>query len=227
MLEISAKIRKDPGKFLNALRKEGALPSVLYGPGMESVPLSVAMKEFEKVLRGAGETSLITVKVEGGKSYSALIHDVAKDPMTLEPIHADFYAVRMDRPIEARVPLEFSGESPAAKNEGGIVVKVRHELEVRALPKDLPHAIAVDLDQLAVIGDKIHVKDIVLPTGVSAAANVEEVVALVEPPRSEAELEELAAKPEEAAPAEVKTEREVKAEVKGEAEPEEAGAQAP
>lgn len=229
MPEISAKPRtkQEIGKRLNSLRREGVLPAVLYGPGVEPIPLAVSVKDFEKVLSEAGETSIVEVRVEGGSAHSVLIHDVAKDPLTLQPIHADFYAVRMDRPIEAKVPLEFFGDSPAEKNEGGIVVKVRHELEVRALPKDLPHAIAVDLGQLAAIGGKIHVKDIVLPAGVSAASNVEEVVALVLPPRSEAELEELAKAEAPTMVGEVKTEREAKAEAKGEAEPEEAGAKTP
>lgn len=227
MPEISAKQRTEVGKRLNTLRRQGVLPAVLYGPGMESTPLSVSAKDFENVLREAGETSLVELRVEGGNVHNVLIHDVAKDPLTLEPIHADFYAVRMDRPIEAKVPLEFTGDSPAEKNEGGIVVKVLHELEVRALPKDLPHAIAVDLARLEKIGDKISVKDVLLPSGVLAVHGGEEVVVLIEPPRSEAELEELTKAAEAAPAAEVKTERETKAEAKGEAGPEEAGPAAP
>lgn len=214
MPEISAKHRIQTGKSVAALRREGILPAVLYGQGVDSTPLCVSWKEFEKVLGEAGETSLVTLRVEGGKIYNVLIHDVATDPLTLKPIHADFYAVRMDKPIEAKVPLNFIGESPATKNEGGILVKVLHELEVKALPKDLPHEIAVDISRLEKIDDKIYVRDILLPAGVSTAATGEEVAVLIEPPRSEAELEELV-KPEETAPvAEVKTEREVKAEAK-------------
>ena len=190
------------------------LPAVLYGPGIESMPLAVAKRDFETVLREAGETSLVTLNVEGGASHNVLIHDVAKDPLTLEPIHADFYAVRMDKPIEAKVPLAFTGEAPAVENEGGILVKVLHELEVTALPKDLPHEIPVNLAGLLKIEDKLYVRDLPLPPGVSAEAPADEVVVLVEPPRSEAELEALS-KAEAAAPAEeVKTEREAKAETK-------------
>ena len=213
MPEISAKMRSEIGKHLYSLRQEGVLPAVLYGPGVESMPLAVAKRDFEKVLREAGETSLVTVNVEGGKAYNVLIHDVAKDPMTLKPIHADFYAVRMDKPIEAKIPLIFTGEAPAVKNEGGILVKVLHELEVKALPKDLPHEISVDISGLEKVDDKFHVQDLALPSGVTTAVAADEVVALIEPPRSEAELEELT-KTEEAPVAEVKTEREVKVEIK-------------
>lgn len=213
MQQISAKIRSEVGKGLSNLRKGGFLTAVLYGAKVESTPLSLSQKEFGKALASAGETSLVALKVEGGKTYNVLIHDVAKDSRTLEPIHADFYAVDMDRPIEAKIELVFIGESLAIKNDSGILVKVLHELEVKALPKDLPPELEVKLDFLAKIGDKIHVRDIKLPSGVTAEVSAEEVVALVEPPRAEAELE-AAVKPEEAAPVEVKTEREIKAEAK-------------
>lgn len=214
MPEISAKQRTELGKKTNSLRRRGVLPAVLYGEGLESTPLAVSAKEFEKVLREAGETSLVTLKLESGNTHNVLIHDVAKDPLTLEPIHADFYAVKMDKPIEAKVPLAFIGESPAVKNEGGILVKVLHELEVKALPKDLPHEIAVDITRLENIVDKIHVGDLVLPAGVAAMVPDMEVVVLVEPPRSEAELEELKKAEAPAPTADVKTEREAKVEAK-------------
>lgn len=222
MPQISAKRRSEIGRHAHAIRGRGFLPAVLYGPGVEPLPLSVSAREFNRALAEAGETSLITLKVEGGNVHEVLIHDVAHDPLTSSPIHADFYAVPLDRPIDAEVPLVFSGQSPAVANEGGIIVKVRHELSVRALPKNLPHELAVDLARLEKVGDKIHVSDVVLPAGVETRhLGPEEVLALVEPPRSEAELAELVEPTEAVAPAaEVKTEREVKAEAKGEAEAE-------
>lgn len=218
MAEIAAEKRSHIGRGAQALRREGVLPAVLYGPGVESVPLAVRARDFENVLRQAGETSLVTLTVKGARAYDVLIHDVARDPLTLEPIHADFYAVRMDKPIEAKVPIVFAGESTAVKNEGGVLVRVLHELEVKALPRDLPHEISADLSRLEKIGDKLHVRDLALPGGVLAEVGADEVIVLVEPPRSEAELEELAAKPQEAPPAEVKTEREARAEAKEERE---------
>lgn len=218
MAELKAEKRTAVGNGLRTLRAAGMLPAVIYGEDVESLPLSVARKDFDKIFREAGETGVITVKVAGGGEYNALIHDVAEDPMTLDPIHADFYAVRMDKPLEAKIPLAFAGESPAVKNEQGILVKVLHELEVKALPKDLPHEIAVDLSRLERVGDKLHVGDLRLPAGVLAVAHADEVVALAEPPRSQAELEAEAAPAAPAAPAaEVKTERETKAETKAKA----------
>ncbi len=211
MLEIVAQKRIVLGKKVKPLRRGGVLPAVLYGQGVASTPISVSAKDFEKALKDAGESTVVTLKVEGGKTYNVLIHDVAKDPLTLKPIHADFYTVRMDKPIEAKVPLVFVGESSAVKNEGGILVKVVHELEVRALPKDLPHELRVDLSRMEQIQDRIRVREIALPHGVEMRADPEEVVALVEAPRA-AEVVEAA--PAEAAPVEVKTEREEKVEEK-------------
>lgn len=213
MVELQAVKRTNIGKGLNSLRREGILPAVLYGENIASTPLAVPIREFEKVLKSAGETSLVALSIEGS-IYNVLIHDVAKDPLTLAPIHADFYAVRMDKPIQAKIPLSFTGESPAVKNEGGILVKIIRELEVRALPKDLPHEISIDVSTLGRIGDKIYVRDVSLPGGVTVHTPLAEVVALVEPPRSDAELEALA-KVEATSPvAEVKTEREAKTETK-------------
>lgn len=212
MAELNAEKRTAVGNGLRELRAAGMLPAVIYGEGVESLPLAVARKDFDKIFREAGETGVVTLKIAGGGEYNALIHEVAEDPMTLEPIHADFYAVRMDKPLEAKIPLVFTGESPAVKNEQGILVKILHELEVKALPKDLPHEIAVDLSRLEHIEDKLHVSDVPLPEGVHVLAHATEVVALVEPPRSQAELEAEAAPT--APSAEVKTEREAKAETK-------------
>ena len=225
MAELNAEKRTIVGRHLRSLRAAGMLPAVIYGEGVASMPLAVARKDFEKIFREVGETSLVTLKVAGGGEYNALIHDVAEDPMTLEPIHADFYAVRMDKPLEAKILLVFIGESPAVKNEQGILVKILHELEVKALPKDLPHEITVDLSGLGHIGDKLHVGDISLPAGVLVLTHAKEVVALVEPPRSQVELEVAAAPAETTPVAEVKTEREAKSEIKqAEAEEKEGGA---
>ncbi|RJQ36725.1 50S ribosomal protein L25 [Candidatus Parcubacteria bacterium] len=225
MPTLAAKPREITGKKVQSLRREGFLPVVLYGENVPAMSLAVSLDEFRKTLKEAGETSLVSIAVEGGKTFNVLIHDVAKDPLTLKPIHADFYAVRMDKPIEAKIPLAFTGESAAVKNEGGILVKVIHELPVSALPKDLPHEIEISIEALNAIGAKIHVRDIAAPQGVTIEADADEVVALIEAPRSEAELEELA-KPEAAEGVEeVKTEREIKAEAKAaeEAATEEAG----
>ena len=192
------------------------MPAVVYGENVPSQSIAVPFKDFEKVYKEAGESTLVTLEVDG-KSYNVLINDIAHDPLRGKPLHADFYAVRMDKEIRTKVPIEFFGESPAVKNDAGILVKVMQELEVEALPKDLPHELRVNLSGLQKFEDRLWVKDVLLPHGVKILADAEDIIALVEPPRSETELEEL--KKVEAAPeavAEVKTEKEMKAEKKAE-----------
>ncbi|TSC68599.1 MAG: 50S ribosomal protein L25 [Parcubacteria group bacterium Gr01-1014_70] len=104
------------------------------------------------------------------------------------PTHVDFYAVRMDRLLEADIPLVFTGEADAVESLNGVLVKVIHELPVRALPKDLPHEITVDILSLRTFEDQIFVKDIPLPEGVEARMESDQVVVLVEAPRTEEEL---------------------------------------
>ena len=217
MTELNAQTRTITGSKVKTLRKKGLLPAVIYGEGMETHAIATPFVDFERVFRQAGESTLVTLHVDG-KPYNVLIHDVAYDPMRGQPIHADFYAVRMDKPIRAMVPIEFIGESGAVKSEGGVLVKVMHEIEVEALPKDLPHELRVDLALLATFESKVLVKDISLPSGVEITADADEIVVLVEAPRSTEELEMLGEAGGEVA--EVKTEQEEKRAAKEAAEKE-------
>ena len=201
------------GRKVKPLRRGGFLPSVVYGEGVASQPISVPYKDFEKVYREAGESTIVELDVEG-KQFNVLIQDIARDPIRGDMLHADFYAVRMDKVLRTKVPLAFVGESPAVKNDGGVLVKVMQEIEVEALPKDLPHEIRVDVSQLAVLESRIKIKDLLIPQGVKAVGEPDEVLILVESPRAEEELEALKKTPVVEAVAEVKTEQEVKREAK-------------
>ena len=212
-MELKAKPRTELGKKTNALRRAGFLPAVVYGEGIKSQSISVPYKDFEKAYKEAGESTLLKLDVDG-KSYNVLIHDIKNDPIKDTPLHADFYAVRMDKTIRTKVHIEFFGESPAVKNEGGVLVKVMQELEVEALPQDLPHELRVDLSGLLAFKSKLFVKDILLPKGVKILADQDEIIVLVETPRSEEELAALKETPTAEVVAEVKTEQEVKREVK-------------
>lgn len=209
MQELKAKPRVELGKKTNALRRAGFLPAVVYGEGVKSQPISVPYRDFDKAYKEAGESTLLKLDVDG-KLYNVLIHDIKHDPLKGTPLHADFYAVRMDKAIRTKVPIEFFGESPAVKNEGGILVKVMQEIEVEALPQDLPRELKADLSLLDTFESKLLIKDIALSKDVKALAGQEEIIALVEPPRSEEELASLATAPVVEASLEVKTEQEIK-----------------
>lgn len=217
MQELKARLRKELGKKVKALRRAGFLPAVLYGEGVPSCPISVPSKDFEKAYREAGESTLIKLGLED-KPFNVLIYDVKEDVLSGAALHADFYAVRMDKEIRTKIRVEFFGESPAVKNEGGILVKILQEIEVEALPQDLPHELRVDLYGLSLIGSRLLVKDILLPKGVKVLADPEEVVVLVEAPRSEEELTALKEETVAETPVEVKTEQELKKAAKAEKE---------
>lgn len=205
---LKAKSRSELGRKVNSLRKRGFLPAVVYGEGVPSQSISVPIKEFEKVYLEAGESTLVSLDVDG-KLFNILIHDLTFDPIKGSPTHADFYAVRMDKEIRTKVPIEFLGESPAVKNDGGILVKVMQEIEVEALPINLPHNLTINISQLVALESRLFVKDILLPEGIKLIVDLDDVVVIVEAPRSEAELEELSQVPT-AELKEVQTEQEVK-----------------
>ena len=167
------------------VRKAGRVPAVVYGPKQEAISISVALPEFEALLRHGGESSLI--ELTGlDKPLQVLIHDLVRNPVTSVPIHADFYAVEKGAKIEISVPISFIGESAAVK-QGASLVKVLHELDIEAAPDKLPHEIEVDISALVEMGDQIHVSDIVAPTGVVIMTAGEEVIVLVQAVEVEAE----------------------------------------
>lgn len=214
MLIINAKKRDSKVKLEN-LRKEGEIPAVFYGAGQETTSISVPVVLFKKVWRDAGESSAIAISVDG-KNVDVLIHDVQVDPVTSEPIHIDFLAIDMTKKIKVNVALEFVGVSLAVKSGVGNLVKVLHEIEIEALPKDLPHNLEVDISKLATLSDSVLVSDVVLPSGVVAITPATDVIASVV-----AQVEE---KEEEAAPVDLSA---IEVEKKGKKEEEGAEGEAP
>ena len=138
MLSISAKIRKELGKKVKSLRKMGVLPAVLYGHKIKNLNLELDLKEFEKIYKEAGESSLIKLEVKNQKSktelpkeakvkkrtessltvdeFLVLIHDIQFDHLTQKLIHIDFYQPELKEEVEVTVPLIFEGEAAAVKD---------------------------------------------------------------------------------------------------------------
>lgn len=179
-LTLSVTKRTTSGsKVAKALRSAGELPAVVYGAVKETQPITLKTVEFEKVWKSAGESTLISLDGLGSETL-VLIQDVTTDPLYNTPIHADFLAVNADKPVEVDVPLVFVGVAPAEKELGGTLVKVMHEIEIEALPKNLPHEIEVDISSLKTFDDQVRVADLVLPKGVTVRVGESEVVALVQ-----------------------------------------------
>ncbi len=176
MLSINAKTRGNDRA--DKVRAEGFIPAVVYGPKKETISISVPKQEFIKAFKEAGESTTVTLMVDGAK-HDVLIHEVEYNPVAHTPMHVDFYAVDMNKPIEVSVPLEFDGVAPAVKGNIGTLVKVMHELQIVALPKDLPHSVMVDMTGLVDLDSQIAAGDIALPKGVTLVTPVDEVVAAI------------------------------------------------
>ncbi|ETB63731.1 TPA: 50S ribosomal protein L25 [Candidatus Nomurabacteria bacterium] len=190
-MNILTATKRSKANKLDAIRNNGMVPAVVYGARVENTLISVPSIEFSKLLKVAGETSAIVLEIKGDKpiKVDVLIHEIQKDPIKDFPIHIDFLAIDMNKSIEVTVPLEFIGIAGAEKNGLGVLTKVLHELEIEALPKDIPHNLEVDLTKLETLEDQIHAKDIKLPIGVKLITNEDEVVALVTTIKEEKEEE--------------------------------------
>ncbi len=186
-MELKIQEREKVEKSTEVLRREGYIPAVFYGRGMETKSLFVSKKDFTKTFRDAGTNTVITLLFSDGKN-AAIIHDVQYDPISDDVLHVDFYGVRMDEKITVTVPIDFSGESPAVKEKGGVLNKALLEIEVEALPGNLPHEFVVNVGGLSEIDQAIYVKDLVVAPGVEILADPEAVIVSVTPPVKEEEL---------------------------------------
>ena len=200
MLILKAKIRSAHGRKTEDLRKSGCLPAVLYGPGLKkNLDLEVDYKEFVNVFQETGRTSFLQLEVEEHlpkkpSVFLVLVNNIQKNPLTLALSHIDFYQPAATKEIKVKVPLIFEGEAGAVKDFGGTLVKNIQEIQVQALPQNLPHEIKVNLKTLDELEKSILVKDLVIPAGVKILKNPEEIIVQVMPPE---EIEEELAKPVE------------------------------
>jgi len=188
-------------------RTPGRIPAVFYGRKEESTSISILEKDFLKVWKEAGESSIISLHGIG-KDVDAIIQDVYFHPVTDRPLHADFYVIEKDRKLTVDVPIEFIGESPAEK-AGLVLVKVMYEIEVESLPANLPHQIDVDLTKVIDANSQILVKDLKFGEGVEPTADPDDVVVSV----SEAREEEIEVAPEGPDMASIEVEKKGKAEI--------------
>ncbi len=195
MITLKAEKREVFGKKTKNLRRQGLIPAELYGRGVENLHLSVPVKDFVRAYKEAGEHSILHIEVEG-KSHPVLIHSVQESQLKPEILVIDFHEVRMDEKVKAHVPLEFEGEPPAVKEKEGILVKSMDEIEVEALPTDLPHSIKIDLSGLTEFDQSIYVKDLPKSGKYEYVVPGDTVVASVMPPKEE-EVEEAAPAPAE------------------------------
>lgn len=184
-LTLKAEVRKISGRKVKNLRKEGILPGNISGKKIKSEAVQVVFKEFDKVYKEAGETGLVTLEI-GKEEKPVLIHNLQVNPVSDVPVHVDFLQVDLKEKVEADVPVELKGESPAEKQALGTVVQYINEIKVEALPMDLPEKFEVDTSELSEVDQAIFVKDLKVDRSkVDVKTGPDEIVVKVEPPQKE------------------------------------------
>ena len=185
--ELTAQVRTVLGKKVARLRREGRIPGVVYGPVVEgTVPVTVDTREFKKFYQAAGHSTLFILRWEDGQE-SVFIRDVQQDPVRREPIHIDFFAPNLRKPVRAMVPVFLHNHVVLSE---AILVEERADIEVEALPARIPHQIDIDVSGLLQPGDAIRVGDLKLPRDVTATTDADEIVVHVEAVYREPEVEE-------------------------------------
>jgi len=185
---VKADRRTIVGKQVSALRRAGKLPAVLYGRHIDPMPISLDLKESTRILDRLSPSALILIKMDGEQHY-ALVRDKQRNPLLGSLRHVDFLAVSLTEKVRSSVSIQLTGESPAVEELSGILVLNIEELEVEALPRDLPERIVVDISGLKEIGDTIFVREISLPAGIEVLSDPDEAVVLVTQPVIEEEIE--------------------------------------
>lgn len=178
--------REEKGsRAVRRLRIAGFVPVVLYGHGEANVPLKVTEDELHKAMHS--HSNVFEMEI-GGKTDSALIHDVQLDPLGDYVLHVDFLRVSLTESVEVQVPLRLHGEAKGVTEDGGILNQLIHEIEIACLPTDIPEEIVVEVGQMAA-DDQITVADLVLDPSIKLLTPADEIVVLVQPPRAEEEAE--------------------------------------
>jgi len=202
-IQLKAKVRKSVGNSPSrVLRREGEVPAVIYGPGKDSVLLSVLVKDLENILKktNVGQ-AILNLEIQNGvvSTRTAMIKELQIHPVSRKYLHVDFYEIAMDRKIKVKVPVVTHGIAKGV-DFGGMLQVISREIEVLCLPLSIPKSIDIDITELNV-GDAVHVRDLSLPEGVEIPADVNYTVVTVlatkveEKVSEEEEVEEEAAAP--------------------------------
>jgi large subunit ribosomal protein L25 len=176
--KLSGSPRTVTGKQVGQLRRQGLLPGVIYGPGVTARSIQLNSREASKVLRRVHGAELIDLELDG-QTHKVLVHDLQRDAIRGDFLHADLYVVDMSRPIRVHLPIHLVGTSPAVVSLSGILVRGLAELEVECLPANLIKQVEVDLAVLSEIGNSIHVRDLHLPETIKVLTDGDEQVARV------------------------------------------------
>ncbi len=186
--KLQAKKRTVGKLHLNHVRKEGLIPGVVFGAGMESIPVSINYRQFHTLAKNLGESTLLDLELEDADSFKVLVTNIQKHILKDKILHIDFRHVRMDQEIEATMPLHFIGDAPIVKESSGVLVKNVEEVQVKCLPTALVDKLDVDLSVLISFESRIYMKNLMIPAGIALLENPEDIVVSVSQPQEEKEV---------------------------------------
>lgn len=218
-IELAAQKRDVLGKKVKNLRQKGLVPAELYGNKVENLHLTVSAKDLSKALKEAGESSIINLNINGDKR-PVLTYNVQRHPIKENVMTVDFYQVRLDEKVETAVLVELVGESPAVKEKDGVLLQVIRELDIEALPTDIPRSIRVDISSLIEINQTIYIKDLNIGKGVKILAEPEAVVVTVQAKMTEEEAKAMEEKATDVSEIKVEGEEKKKEELEDQVEEE-------
>ncbi|MBZ5552394.1 MAG: 50S ribosomal protein L25 [Acidobacteriia bacterium] len=222
-ISVSAKVRSERGsRAARRVRRQGLIPAVVYGASKQTLSLLVNPKEILSILNSeTGHNSIFTLEIEGHGKQNVLIKDWLYEPVKSALLHADFYRIAMDKPIEVTVPIRTVGEAQGVKLQGGILEIVLREVEIQCLPADIPDHIDVDVTEL-VFGTNIRVGDLKVDSKIKILSDPNLTVAHLTTVREEKAAAEVVEGAAPEAPAEPEVIKKGKIAAEGEEAPEEA-----
>jgi large subunit ribosomal protein L25 len=187
--QLNVEKRTVLGKQVRKLRREGILPGNVYGHGLPSIAIQMKTTEFQDIYKQVGETGLIDVMV-GSERHPSLVKNLQMEYPLRIPLHVDFYEVNLKEKVKTMVPLTFVGEPQAVAEKLGVLLQPMSEVEVEALPEELPEQIEVNVERLAAVDDSILVSDLKVPAEVTILTDAAQTVAkIAEPVQAEPEPE--------------------------------------
>lgn len=183
---LTAELRDETGKgAARKLRAAGRVPAVIYGPHREPQSLALDARALGLTLDRVSASSVFELAL-GGTTVRALIREIQRHPVKRTLVHVDFQELVAGEKVTVRVPLVFVGTAEGVRNQGGLLAEVTRELEISADPANIPDHIDVDVSALT-IGHPLHVRDLVLPQGVTVLTDEDATVVQVSAPRLEEE----------------------------------------
>lgn len=179
---LTANRRTEIGKSVSHLRKAGRLPAVVFGHGLDSIPVSLDAHEFEHVRKTAHSNTIFELKIDGKDVHRVLIHGVQIDPRHRKLLHVDLFELKSGEEVTVEIQLHTTGQSYAVDRLGGTLLHNIDRIKVRALPEKLPESLEYSIESLLDFDTSIHLRDLPLPAGVTLLSDPDEVVAKVAPP---------------------------------------------